>query len=82
MTIDCWAASADYFIKYLIGVENPFQFCIYYVPHSIWWVSHFMLWLNMTINPEGINRELLWILKLDYDNDLVDTLKLLAENDF
>ena len=35
----------------------------------------------MTINPEGINRELLWILKLDYDNDLVDTLKLLAEND-
>ena len=41
-----------------------------------------MLWLNMTINPEGINRELLWILKLDYDDDLVDTLKLLAENDF
>jgi hypothetical protein len=35
----------------------------------------------MIINPEGINRELLWILKLDYDNDLVDTLKKLAEND-
>tara|TARA_E500000331_G_C17099465_1_gene644704 strand:+ start:235 stop:342 length:108 start_codon:yes stop_codon:yes gene_type:complete len=33
------------------------------------------------INPKVLDRELLWILKLDYDNNLVDTLKPFAEND-
>jgi|TARA_B110000967_G_C18789755_1_gene512697 hypothetical protein len=34
----------------------------------------------MMINPEVVNRQLSWILKLDYDI-LVDALKLLAENE-
>ena len=33
------------------------------------------------INPKVLDRELLWILKLDYGNNLVYTLKLFAEND-
>jgi len=33
------------------------------------------------INLKVLERELLWISKLDYDNNLADTLKLFAEND-